>query len=500
MPQKYEYLMVRLKTEQHRLLDWARVAGISEIEGTLSKSVALLNRQLLLDILHQKEALLLSFGKLDSRYQKVLKEPLLVDEHPQNPEMQQLTRRGSFQNRFPGRRDPLLEKALTFVEKTRRYPTKLRWATFDQEKFENLLVKLNHFNNFMKELLDEQQQHVLRRAQQETQLQIVQLNDKVNYLVQIFQSAAAIGSKQRDPEYRVDPVQRLLQTMNANYDDDDDTSPPPYEDHDNLAKLARFKGLNTAIDRDELDDKVASKLDLGQSLVNPELDPKLFRLVTSSRRSVHNRQEAEYDGKRVWVEWKLYDPDPRSEKEEPPEYISKRVRQLATLLHDEQKPEEFRAPRCLGYFDDPSENDTRYGLVFSTPPSTPPSSPPVPLTDLFKTMKPSLTARIALARAITNCIRYLHSTNWLHKGLRSHNIIFFASSPSSSSSSSSPSSSSSSSSSPSPSSSSSAAPTYDLANPILAGFDYARPARSEEMTERPPVNPEYDIYRHPATH
>ncbi|KAH0536193.1 hypothetical protein FGG08_006901, partial [Glutinoglossum americanum] len=108
-----------------------------------------------------------------------------------------------------------------------------------------------------------------------------------------------------------------------------------------------------------------------------------------------------------------------------------------------------------------------------------------PLTSLFQTTTPSLTTRIDLALAITNCIRYLHSTNWLHKGLRSHNIIFFASPPQSPASS---------------ATTSQPKPDCDLLSPILTGFDYARPARSEEMTERPPENPEYDIYRHPATH
>ncbi|KAH0542818.1 hypothetical protein FGG08_002772, partial [Glutinoglossum americanum] len=358
MPKTYEYLLVRLKTEQHRLLDWARVAGISETDETLSKSVARLNRTLLLDILHQKESLLLGFGKLDARYQKLLQKPLLVDVPPPSySKSQQLTRGGVFQDRFPGRLDTLMEKALSFVERTRRYPTKLRWATFDRKEFEDLLFKLNQFNNFMKELLDTQQQHVLRQATQETQLQIVQLNDKVDYLVQIFQSAAAVGQKQAlPPGLKIDPVQRFMQSIEP----EDDPS-PVYED-DNLAKLARFKGLNTAIDQDQLDELTQTSLDLGQVLTNLELDPKLFKLTSKGAKLVHNREEAMYDGQRAWVEWKRYDPDLRSEKEEPPDFVAKRVRQLAILLHDPKKPEEFRAPRCLGYFIDPSDVDTRFGL------------------------------------------------------------------------------------------------------------------------------------------
>ena len=65
---------------------------------------------------------------------------------------------------------------------------------------------------------------------------------------------------------------------------------------------------------------------------------------------------------------------------------------------------------------------------------------------------------------------YLHSVNWLHKGLRSHNILFF--NPPNST------------------------PKYD--SPIISGFAYARPDLPEEKTDRPPHPSKDDIYRHPA--
>lgn len=65
---------------------------------------------------------------------------------------------------------------------------------------------------------------------------------------------------------------------------------------------------------------------------------------------------------------------------------------------------------------------------------------------------------------------YLHSVNWLHKGLRSNNIIFFTPEGKT--------------------------PAYD--EPIIAGFEYARPDRPEEETDRPPQPSKHDIYRHPA--
>lgn len=85
--------------------------------------------------------------------------------------------------------------------------------------------------------------------------------------------------------------------------------------------------------------------------------------------------------------------------------------------------------------------------------------------------KPSLSNRIKLASVLAGSIEYLHSTNWVHKGLCPHNIIFFNE------------------------------PGHvDLSNPYLCGFGLARPAEIQEMTERPVSDPEFDVYRHPLAH
>jgi serine/threonine protein kinase len=113
----------------------------------------------------------------------------------------------------------------------------------------------------------------------------------------------------------------------------------------------------------------------------------------------------------------------------------------------------------------------RFGLVFEKPSDVDPSTVSITLLELLQTRsKPSLTQRMILAKAIANCIRYLHSVNWFHKGIRSINIIFFPSNTA----------------------------EIPYGKPILSGFDYARPASRKELTETPPSNAEFDLYRHPA--
>lgn len=65
---------------------------------------------------------------------------------------------------------------------------------------------------------------------------------------------------------------------------------------------------------------------------------------------------------------------------------------------------------------------------------------------------------------------YLHSVNWLHKGLRSGAIIFFTP----------------------------PADQPEYSSPIISGFDYARPDLPDEVTEPLPEHSEHDIYRHPG--
>lgn len=154
--------------------------------------------------------------------------------------------------------------------------------------------------------------------------------------------------------------------------------------------------------------------------------------------------------------------EPVGEEEAPPRYVEDRIYKLATLLRDEKKPDEFRVPSCLGYIH--QVNNYRFGFVFQAAGDCLPSSLLDTLTS--SKLKPSLTTRIQVAGAVAASIWYLHATNWLHKGLRSENIIF---------------------------------PFALTKGPYLAGFDYSRPSNPYEVTERPAENRHHDLYRHPST-
>ena len=76
-----------------------------------------------------------------------------------------------------------------------------------------------------------------------------------------------------------------------------------------------------------------------------------------------------------------------------------------------------------------------------------------------------MTDRLKLALRITQSVRYFHMAGWLHKNLRSENVIIFS--------------------------------PFSLAYPTLAGFTYSRQDSLSEISEQPSADPQREIYRHP---
>jgi hypothetical protein len=165
--------------------------------------------------------------------------------------------------------------------------------------------------------------------------------------------------------------------------------------------------------------------------------------------------------------------------------IEKRVKKLAALLKENNRKVSFRAPHCLGYFVDESEDrESRFGLVFEKPASVPPHVVPTTLREWIEAANdpstgatmPSLTDRVTLMRVLAETVERLHAVDWLHKGLRSANILFFQNGDSEKG----------------------GEQEINWAEPYLSGFDYSRPATNDDMTERPTDNATADIYRHPT--
>ena len=359
---------------------------------------------------------------------------------------------------------------MRFMKKTRdpspllqALPKRLKWVTFYKDKYERLINQLRELNDVLVDLVDSDARVAIGRSTKETNTTMLHLHSKIGELLQLVK-ALSPNTVRGSPM----PLEAGLQQSGSL-----DT-----EQRHELAVLAYFKAVNTSIHDDTL-----------QGLESTVFKSTQFRELKLSNSEFHllpapdhenDRCEAEYQPPgsikhRVWIEWREYDPIIPIDDDGSTSHSS-RVEKLVALLSDPQKPDFLRVPRCMGYFNDPKNRDEgrrrgRLGFVFELPNTT--AGIPLSLRHLLKARtKPLLTERIALAKAVCNCLMSLHSVNWLHKGLRSHNIVFFGDTDS----------------------------KINYSSPFLSGFGYARPAFRADLTELPSQNPEHDMYRHPHMH
>lgn len=191
------------------------------------------------------------------------------------------------------------------------------------------------------------------------------------------------------------------------------------------------------------------------------------------------RQLAWYDNEPVLLEWRRVDRSNSSR-------VEYRVDKASALLHELADPS-FHSLACRGYIKD--HESGRYGHVFELPYTTERSHrnihtlrlPPLPAMRTLREMlsapsaRPSLNLRISYAIILFETILQLHTAGWLHKELRSENILFIQNS-----------------STESPSDQS-----LLRSKMYIAGYVYARADGPLEFTEPPESEAEADLYRHP---
>lgn len=170
------------------------------------------------------------------------------------------------------------------------------------------------------------------------------------------------------------------------------------------------------------------------------------------------------DGNSVMVEWKPY----RVLQGQDAIRLAGRNDILAKMLHALPKPDELRILHCKGYFDDVANR--KYGFVFEFPASN--SEGSITLNKLLNKPPPerlpSLRQRYHLAYQISLTLLILLTTGWLHKGIRSHNILFVHNND-----------------------------DVQWGSPFLCGFAYARPDKPDELSEKLEHSERFNVYRHP---
>ncbi|WKT48167.1 hypothetical protein QSH57_013072 [Fusarium oxysporum f. sp. vasinfectum] len=187
----------------------------------------------------------------------------------------------------------------------------------------------------------------------------------------------------------------------------------------------------------------------------------------STKRSLADFKSRNINITPVMIEWICV---PSSLSTEIKEASQNQIHDLALLLHSEKKPQEFRTLECIAMVDMPvaEEEDAQYGLVFKLEEGQQVYN----LLDLLSregSAPKSLTERLKLVKLLSKTLLFLHLGSWLHKGIRSDNVLFLSSDISS----------------------------VDLGAAYIGGFDYSRLFRETRLTQNVGDNRFQNAYRHP---
>lgn len=180
----------------------------------------------------------------------------------------------------------------------------------------------------------------------------------------------------------------------------------------------------------------------------------------------------------VFVELKLF--ELRRHANGPPELIMSRLKNLVKLLSQPNAAQNgFNTLQCIGVIqqDMPSQRVAikRFAFIFRLPIANPEANlslPNMPISlesaVISRTeRRPTLGERFKLAHTLAETVFQLHSVDWLHKSIRSENVLL----PRKES-------------------------KINYSTPYLVGFEFSRVESERSTTERDDIL-DRDIYRHP---
>jgi hypothetical protein len=468
MPQDAEERRLKLVMEYNKLLAWGKVAGLIEIQEGQKISVSLgADPWELVNVLQRIKMLLSQFAELNGEY-------IELNPH-ESPEKEEEAKAAAAKYDIQKEVSTLALK-YEEVKKTRKHiygtnhlvksykglreitkhPKRIIWTLFDKDAFDTLLKDLHYLTDRLQELMGDYHARKINETTTKTFMEMVQVRAGVEE-IQSFQKLLVLSV-----------------SASAN-------SGAPQIERDGtlfLSELLRLKCLTIPIEKLEDDQlkpnswthdelKLLSPEALGQARGEGE--------EVDEASKVRTRAELKKDGKttQVWIEWKPYERVDIDDKMQIPQNTIKRTAALAQMLRL-QKPSQFCTPTCLGFFDDHTLfRSRRFGWVFDmgdSPVKTVPRSLLSMIRESPVTPCPSLTARVALASKLASCVLYLHIVNWLHKAVRSENVIFLFSDD-----------------------------QFDIEKPVLSGFEYSRPDSSGQTSERSDQpRSDWEMYRYPT--
>ncbi|OTB11255.1 hypothetical protein K445DRAFT_379520 [Daldinia sp. EC12] len=477
MSESYQYLRVRVQLEQQRFLSFAKEAGILYSDGKLCGTLQV-NQTVLKEVLVEINSLFRSYEDRNGKYKHIGMHSDIQWDDKEEPrtgitDFFSIPTGNSVKDYklVEGHKPVSLPKSLHKIRNrtmvaTRKLrtiftePKRLVWVSIDKEGFETLVSKLADLNSFLVGLLGASQERRLEEAVEMNHLEILQLRNDVKDLQTLIKALSWDATE----HHKIATLPSSTCCENPFIEAALIERQADESKRENLKKLAEIK-----IRHIEFCQPQKTCGSPNSNRYDVLLDISTLTFQDGQEYNQGKRSIASWKSHEVWVEW--FEKTSITSRDD----IAKTLREdriilLARLLRKEM-PSSFRTPRCLGYIKSPWQETVRdFGIVFESPCGSHGESELVTLRQLLGSRpKPTITRRISLASSLADCLFSLHSIDWMHKGLRSDNIIFFYAQR--------------------------AGPCLEM--PYVTGYELSRPSDIPEMTEKPPSDPWTDIYRHP---
>ncbi|RMJ10882.1 hypothetical protein BHE90_004483 [Fusarium euwallaceae] len=418
----------KLVLQEYRLIEWARAIGLDSPKDDESLGV---HKHPAALILFQLEQLLSSTDALKKRYKLELVSPpddsddLVTSETTvalDNPASSILSNIVSSETRAG-----ILKRAST-LNTANRFPRRLWWAAVDKKKYAELVKDVTGLVDGLWSLLDMPHRVQTSRAVNQTLQIAIQTSEDIKGLQDLQKS---LHESRADAEMK-----------------------------NGLAASAGLKAQHILLTSNDGHTQQAAHSDDGTNHIVPAQLPSV--LDPSQVTSIHMLSSiigsAQYQGDTVLIEEKRVQPRMKAK-------LKPRVEALVQLLSQPPTPS-FQTFPCLGY----TEEQGGFRLVFRFPSST---EQPLSLLGVLSRSSgplPDVGTRLRLAAQLCQTLLSFHTAGWLHKDVRSENILLI-SSPSSQS-------------------------IDSLGRPYLCGFSFARQGSPTEISEQPSEDLSRDIYRH----
>ncbi|VUC22949.1 unnamed protein product [Clonostachys rosea] len=470
MPETQKFLQVRLQMEQQRFLNFAEEVGFLSADTDLHRSLSA-HSLIIQGAVMELKAMFEKFQQVNGRYVHLTPR----DEYDENVSQSSLTDLlHNTQKRVENiklvspidHRSARLSELDSIIENAKRRAAKLRkivteprrlvWAAFDQGEFVDLVRKLSEINTYLITFLDGARARRIEKATEASCLEMLQMRNDIHGVKTIIQALTHVAHQDQVAHH----------TMSI-------TEVPDLS----ATALDRQASIRRMVLMRQLASIKLRRLEISQP--DGESDPGAIQASLDSDFNITHsfasggipasRKLTLLNKEKIWLESVDYS-TALLERNPDGSLIHHRVYLLARLL-SMALPEDFRTPPCQGYIRiHDQDKQPLFRLVLRAPSEINSPVTIYSLRDLLAGVPmPSLSRRVALSLTLATSLGKFHDVGWLHKGLRSQNILLFSAS----------------------------LKTADLSQPYITGFELSRPSEMSELTDKARFKPEVDMYRHP---